>query len=108
MILQPLVENAVRYAVAKSSGPVELLIAARSYLAGGRERLVLEVSDDGPGGVQQQHGDDNGDAGGFGIGLANVRDRLAARYGEDASLTAGSRVGGGWANTIDLPLVRHG
>lgn len=95
MILQPLVENAVRYAVAPTSRTVTVTIAARAE--GGC--LVVEVSDDGPGGPDVA-------AGGFGIGLANVRDRLAARYGDSASLEAGPTGQGGWRSVIRLPLER--
>ena len=96
MILQPLVENAVRYGVAPVSRPVTIRIAARAE----GPMLVLTVADDGPG---------RGDAdSGFGIGLANVRDRLAARYGEEASLAAGPGANGGWLAEIRLPLDRNG
>jgi two-component system LytT family sensor kinase len=95
MILQPLVENSVRYAVARTAKPVIVTIAARADYG----RLVLEVSDNGPG--------SNNGRKGFGIGLANVRDRLAARYGEDASLTSGPAEGGGWRSVIRLPLELH-
>ena len=93
LILQPLVENAVRYAVASTARPVTVAIAAREEAG----QLVLEVSDDGPAGP---------DAGehGFGIGLANVRDRLAARYGDAASLVSGPVDAGGWRSVIRLPL----
>jgi two-component system LytT family sensor kinase len=96
MILQPLVENAVRYGVAPTSKPVTITISAREEYG----RLVLEVSDDGRGSSEG--------AKGFGIGLANVRDRLAARYGEEASLTSGPAEEGGWRSIIRLPLQRHG
>ncbi len=95
MILQPLVENAVKYAVAPTARPVTLRIAAREEPG----TLVLEVADDGPG--------KSGGNGGFGIGLANVRDRLAARYGDSASLTAGPAPGGGWSALLRMPLVAH-
>lgn len=93
LILQPLVENSVRYAVASTARPVTVAIAAREEAG----QLVLEVSDDGPAGP---------DAGehGFGIGLANVRDRLAARYGDAASLVSGPVAAGGWRSVIRLPL----
>ena len=93
LILQPLVENSVRYAVASTARPVTVAIAAREEAG----QLVLEVSDDGPAGP---------DAGehGFGIGLANVRDRLAARYGDAASLVSGPVDAGGWRSVIRLPL----
>ena len=97
MILQPLVENAVKYAVARTSKPVTVSIAAQEDFG----RLVIEVSDDGP-------GTPSGDKTGFGIGLANVRDRLEARYGNEASLVAGPAPGGGWRAVLRMPLVRHG
>ncbi|MFA9200885.1 MAG: sensor histidine kinase [Cypionkella sp.] len=94
MILQPLVENSVKYAVAPTSRPVTITIAAREEY----ERLVLTVADDGPGVC-------DGSAHGFGIGLANVCDRLQARFGLDAALTSGP-VEGGYRNELRLPLVR--
>ena len=95
LILQPLVENAVKYAVSPTSRPVTVTIAAREDYG----RLVIEVSDDGPGAPH------NGRAG-FGIGLANVRDRLAARYGDAATLVAGPAEGGGWRAVLRLPMDR--
>lgn len=96
MILQPLVENAVRYAVSPTSRAVTVTISARED----QGRLVIEVRDDGPGG-----GDGKG---GFGIGLTNVRDRLAVRYGAQASLNAAPLAEGGWFSVIRLPLDRDG
>ena len=97
LILQPLVENSVRYAVALTARPVTVTIAARAEAA----QLVLEVSDDGP--TRPDDGEH-----GFGIGLANVRDRLAARYGEGASLESGPANHGGWRSIIRLPLETDG
>ena len=71
MILQPLVENSVKHAIAPSSGTVTITLAAREEYG----RLVLTVSDDGQG-----SGDDDEARAGYGIGLVNVRDRLAARF----------------------------
>ncbi|MFM5948890.1 MAG: sensor histidine kinase [Novosphingobium sp.] len=96
LILQPLVENAVKYAVAPTRQPVTVTIAAHEEYG----RLVVEISDDGP-------GVPHGGKAGFGIGLANVRDRLEARYGQDASLTAGPSNEGGWRAVLRLPLERH-
>lgn len=96
MILQPLVENSVRYGVTPTTRPVTIAIRALEEYG----RLVLEVSDDGPGGSETG-------ASGFGIGLTNVRDRLAARYGDAASLAAGPADGGGWRTVIRLPLSVH-
>ena len=95
MILQPLVENSVKYAVALVSRPVTITIAAREEFG----RLVITVSDDGPGAQGSgKHG--------FGIGLANVRDRLAARFGGDAMIVSGE-IEGGYRTELRLPLVRH-
>ncbi|MFM6832681.1 MAG: sensor histidine kinase [Novosphingobium sp.] len=96
LILQPLVENAVRYAVTATARPVTVQVVAREE--GGL--LVIEVSDDGP--VAPETGTH-----GFGIGLANVRDRLAARYGAAASLEAGPAQEGGWRSTIRMPIDDH-
>lgn len=97
MILQPLVENAVKYGVSATSRPVTISVTAREEFG----RLVITVSDDGPGARPIE------DAG-HGIGLANVRDRLEARFGNEAGLLAGPDAEGGWRAVIRLPLVRHG
>ncbi len=98
MILQPLVENSVKYAVAGLSRPVTVTLAAREE----HGRLVLTVSDDGPGTASSV-----GTAGnGCGIGLQNVRDRLAARFGTEASVVSGA-TGAGYATIVRLPLVRQ-
>lgn len=96
MILQPLVENSVKYAVACVNRAVTVAITA----AQADGWLLLEVSDNGPG------GGDLADPG-FGIGLANVRDRLATRYGAAATLASGPGADGGWRATIRLPLAMH-
>lgn len=94
MILQPLVENSVKYAVSPVSRPVTITLAAREEF----DRLVITVSDDGPGVPQgAQHG--------FGIGLANVRDRLEARFGPDIGFASGP-VPGGYRSEIRIPLSR--
>lgn len=97
MILQPLVENSVRYGVSPVIRAVTIRITAREE----NGQLAIEVSDDGPGGSGTKSG------GGFGIGLANVRDRLAARYGDAAAVESDARPGGGWRTVIHLPLERH-
>ena len=97
MILQPLVENSVKYGVAPVSRPVTITLAAREE----HGRLVLTVADNGPGVPA-----DASNAG-CGIGLQNVRDRLAARFGSDATVVSGS-TGGGYATIIRIPMVRHG
>lgn len=96
MILQPLVENSIKYAVSTTIRAVTIRITARE--AGGF--LVLTVADDGPG-----EGFANG---GTGIGIANVRSRLAARFGEDgAKVESGPLPAGGYATVLTMPVVRN-
>ncbi|MGB7409338.1 MAG: histidine kinase [Pontixanthobacter sp.] len=97
MILQPLVENSVKYAVAPVSRPVTIRVAAQRD----GDSLIVTVSDDGPG---TQNATRAGTPGGFGIGLANVRDRLLARFGEAASVEAGP-TNDGWQTILRMPLV---
>ncbi|GFE75890.1 histidine kinase [Novosphingobium sp. TCA1] len=92
MILQPLVENSVKYAVAATQRPVTIALSARRD----GDMLELSVTDDGPGCPEN--------SGGFGIGLGNVRDRLRARYGAAASLEFGKRPEGGFATVLRMPL----
>ena len=94
MILQPLVENSVKYAISAVARPVTITLAAREEF----DRLVITVSDDGPGVPQGAHH-------GFGIGLANVRDRLEARFGADIGFTS-APVPGGYRTEIRIPLTR--
>ncbi len=94
MILQPLVENSVKYAVSPVSRPVTITMAAREEF----DRLVITVSDDGPGVPQGAHH-------GFGIGLANVRDRLEARFGPDIGFTS-APVPGGYRTEVRIPLSK--
>lgn len=89
LVLQPLVENAVKHAVApRGSGGT---VAVRTAFCG--ETLVVEVSDDGAAGETTSGDRAGGDAvgtgrrtAGPGIGLASLRQRLALLYGSEASL----------------------
>jgi two-component system LytT family sensor kinase len=90
LILQPLVENAVKHAVAATTRPVTIRIAARATDA----TLSITVIDDGPG--------TSSNADGCGIGLTNVRDRLRARFGDAATMDVSSHAG--FAVTLTMPL----
>ena len=98
MILQPLVENSVKHAVAPTGGQITITIAAREEYG----RLVVTVSDNGSGAADS----DDHTRPGYGIGIANVRDRLQARFGEEASIISGRVPGGGYATHLRMPILR--
>jgi two-component system, LytTR family, sensor kinase len=91
LILQPLVENAIKYGVSRSTKPVTVSIEATE----GDGWIALTVTDDGEKCVDTtQHGN--------GIGLANVRDRLEARYGSAARLVTEKGAQGCFRATITI------
>lgn len=93
LILQPLVENAVKHGVhAPGRETCIEVLAAREGAA-----LVIHVADDGPG---------SSIASGTGVGLENVRRRLEARFGPQATVQAGPAPGGGFRATLRMPHVR--
>jgi hypothetical protein len=77
LITQPIIENAIKYAVAPREEGGSLLISAHVV----NDRLVIELADDGPG-VDGEPRSGNGG----GVGLRNTRERLHQMYGEDFSL----------------------
>jgi two-component system LytT family sensor kinase len=94
LILQPLVENAVRYSVLPREAGGCLWVSVRKELA----VLVVSVEDDGP-------GLNGGTVDAFGMGLQNSSERLNALYGAAASLTIDNRTDGtGCAVVIRLPF----
>ncbi len=92
--LQPLVENAIRHAIAPRAEGGNLSVRVRHD----QNTLVLEVADDGPGARPTDLGNSNG------LGLRAVRERLAACYGSSASFEVGARPGGGFRVEIRLPV----
>jgi two-component system LytT family sensor kinase len=91
LILQPLVENAIRHGAAASEAPLRLRIAAEAV--GGRVRIRVE--DDGRGGTPESRGS--------GLGLRNVEARLNAHFGEQANLEAGPLAQGGYRASLSIP-----
>ena len=91
MILEPIVENAIKHGLAACSGDHELVI--RAERAG--DRLQLQVTDSGPGFSPDY-------ASRKGIGLANTEKRLAQLYGARHQIDYGS--GGGGCVTIAIPF----
>jgi two-component system, LytTR family, sensor kinase len=99
LILQPLVENAIRHGVAKSSSSGLVRIAAR------RENgwLELSVEDDGPGLPP-----DFEPRAGRGIGLSNVRSRMEQLYGSRQEFRIANAEPKGTAARLRIPLRRKG
>ena len=95
--LQPLLENAFTHAVEMRAALTTVHVGVQAE----QGRLRLRVADDGAGPPQQP---DAGRAGG--VGLANLRERLQALYGEAGTLTLRARPGGGCEAVLDIPL--HG
>lgn len=95
LMLISLVENAVKHGVEPKIGPARIEVRATRGEGG---RLQVTVADDGVG-----FGAAAGSAG-SGIGLANIRERLAHLYGAQAALTLQARPEGGVAATLSLPL----
>ena len=95
MILQPLVENAIRHGVSPCESPGTICISA--YRAG--RMLHVEVSDDGPG---LQAGWRIGESGG--IGLANTVERLKRLYGPDHRFELRNVVGAGGGVTASVVI----
>ena len=91
LLLITLVENAIKHGIEPQPGPGR--IDVRASVKG--ERLVVSVMDDGAG-LQPGLGS--------GMGLANVREQLATRFGDRASLSLRSLVGRGAVAEIQLPL----
>ncbi len=94
LILQPIVENAVRHGISAASSAGEVEVSA----VVDEGRLRLTVRDDGPG------VDSRPPSPGSGTGLRNTRERLTQLYGEGARLDITSAAARGTVVTIDIPL----
>jgi signal transduction histidine kinase len=101
LILQPLIENAIKYAISPSEEGGTLRISARVQL----DVLVIQVSDTGPGlgNCESKHKSS-------GVGLKNTRERLQQLYGDDQAFTLAPNEPKGLTVTINLPfeLPREG
>ncbi len=95
LLLQPLVENAVKYAVTPSEDGADVWISATRE---GRA-VRVEVADNGVAGA---HGVSASQS--TGVGLANIRDRLAQAYGAAHSFTTKTNDHGGFSVIVEFPL----
>nr|WP_295373239.1 histidine kinase [uncultured Sphingosinicella sp.] len=96
LLLQPLVENAIKYAVTPQEEGADILVEARRK----GDRVELTVQDTGPGAdsgytVRAEQS--------TGVGLANIRDRLAQAYGADHRFETQTNIRGGFSVTIEIP-----
>ncbi|TAG05497.1 MAG: hypothetical protein EAZ43_03180 [Betaproteobacteria bacterium] len=92
MLLLPLVENAIKHGVEGKPGAVHVEIDVKLS----SETLTISVSDDGLGFKQTS---------GSGIGIANVRERLAALYRDGAYVNVAPQDGGGVISTLCIPVA---
>jgi two-component system, LytTR family, sensor kinase len=95
LLLQPLVENAIRYGVGNSNAAGHVDVSARRH----DSKLILQVRDDGPGLPDQARV-----SGAGGVGLANTQERLQQMYGPLHEFLLGNRATGGCEVTITIPL----
>ena len=110
LLLQPLVENAIKYAVSPQESGAEITIATQ--LVG--PMLRITVSDTGPG-LQSSATEnrlsgvtfDGGELVSTGVGLANTRDRLAQAYGERHRFEVSDAPEGGFAVLIEIPFEKR-
>jgi two-component system LytT family sensor kinase len=97
LILQPLVENAIKHGVAPKVGVSRILVQAKRR--GGL--IVLSVEDDGMGLDTRR---DRDKASGTGVGLQNIRERLQTMYGSTASLSVTNIESGGSRAMLEIPV----
>jgi two-component system LytT family sensor kinase len=96
LILQPLLENAMRHGVSAADGRCRLGLTVRTR----DDRVLIEVRDAGPGMDPAKPGAASG------VGLKNTSERLRYLYGTDHSLDLRTLDGGGLLVAIDLPFRR--
>jgi two-component system, LytTR family, sensor kinase len=95
LILQPLIENAVKYAVTPSEDGGTLTISAKVH----DQMLILKLSDSGPGLNNGQKSNN-----GSGVGLQNTRERLQKFYGDRQAFTLAPNDPSGLVVTINIPF----
>ena len=103
LLLQPIVENAIKYGVSKSRKAVLIRIDARHV---DNNRMIVEISN-----CMKNGGKDELPAAtheGTGLGLSNVCQRLEARFGSRASCRYGPMASGGYKVSLTMPVETNG
>jgi sensor histidine kinase YesM len=107
MLLQPLIENAVKYAVSPQEEGAQITLTARVL----GKRLRITVEDTGPGLKGPAQGslpritaDYGASTVSTGVGLANIRNRLRQAYGDNHIFETRSTPGGGFTVFIEIPF----
>ncbi|SOC70801.1 cache domain-containing sensor histidine kinase [Paenibacillus sp. RU26A] len=106
LTLQPLVENAIHYALEPSIEPCRIRIRARAD----GDNVVIEVEDDGPGMTPEfleQLQEGRVQTRGQGIGLSNIKERIRLTFGEEGEMIMSSNPGSGTVVSIRIPWVRE-
>ena len=104
LILQPIIENAVKYAVTPAEDGADIAVDVRVVAQADGPRLIITVADTGPGidfGALQ--GEAPVTTSGTGVGLPNIRDRLAQAYGDDHRFELEPNDPRGLIVLIDIP-----
>ena len=96
LLLQPLVENAIKYAVSTQEEGADIIVSAR--LTG--DRVQIAVSDTGPGLIETRPRPTLS----TGVGLANIRERLAQAFGPDHRFETRTKPGEGFSVEIEIPF----
>jgi hypothetical protein len=97
LLLQPLVENAIRHGISPRATPGHVWVSAHRI----EDSLAIEVLDDGVGPSARRSRERSR---GTGLGLANTATRLIHLYGDRHEFEAGPREGGGFAVKLMLPF----
>ncbi len=97
LLLQPLIENAIKYAVTPQEEGADISIEVKRHV----DRVLITVWDTGPGADSQYQ---SRALQSTGVGLANIRDRLAQAYGDNHRFETQSETSGGFRVFIEIPF----
>ena len=95
LLLQPLIENAIKYAVTPRESGADIWISASRV----GPRVRIEVADNGDGAASGVSASQS-----TGVGLANIRDRLSQAYGEEQRFEARPNEHGGFSVIVEIPF----